>query len=1063
MLTMEAVKEFFLVNYFSSVGYIGAFFHLPAFLTLLTVTVALRINERLRFSCHPTRLRNDCLARYDEHFTPLPLYGFVLIDFIPLVVVCISYPWCFVKSKVDDIETALKADSENPRCRPKGTSRRVFYFYFTHLLLRCSWGIVCAALQKYFYYPAGFPAEFSCVIPTIKPTVNSTNSITTKDYSSVTIIDCANSVASDKTVIAKVIFGVNVVLTVVVFGEMCRLLVRALRNKEFTLDHEFCQRYFWNKKTLSLALSWTISRMRKHILKETETIEPLVAGSDGKLTMDDHFVDLVMTDRVEHEFPDMSDRHKIYADYMEPKQESTTINTVKELFLPITDTKYPRKILVVGGTGIGKSLLCRKISRDWAKNELSRDFHLFYLIQFRSFNDISNKTLEISLKELLGRLHPDGSNDELFQYVLDNPEKVIFVFDGLDEFINHPHCMVEEKPNGGNNVKMPLSALYVKLLKGQLLQGATVLTTSRPNAVHSIAHLTASHIDRKVEIMGFTPLKIMDYLLNRFKADKKRANKIWNDISSNLELLSLCHIPVNASIICSLLEERLKLQEQNPTHKPLPSSLTEVYRGALKLFIFKHNPEFKDRQLTEDFLMGNVDFLSPVKETLEKAEALAKLGIKDGRMDFVLEEVNGMKNCGLFYRKPNIKVSNLEYKAQFCFLHLTFQEFLAAREISRMGPGDLKDFVRTNASDPKWHLVLRFVAGLLGFMKNPAIRIFVNMLCESIKDPERTLNSWKMVFLMMKCLHEYNDENTAKQAACEIQHSEKFDNKIDLWQCNITGPDCAAIVYLIKHLHGKILLFLGSNCITDEGVPYLCAALKGEHCKLTKINLKGNRISNQGLLELCAALKHERCNLIKLDLGYNYISDEGLPDLYAALNDEHCKLEKLDLKGNTISDKGVSHLCKASKDKNCKLTKLDLSYNNVSDPGVSQLCVALKEKYFELTKLDLAYNKISDNSVPDLCAVLKDEHCKLKKLNLKGNKISDVSVPDLCDAMEDKNFKLVKLKLKRNRISEENVALLLAKQNQHCKFTKLDLGKDDTSEQSLYYTAPDINTANSPI
>ena len=181
---METVKEYFLVKYFSRVGYIGAVFHLPALLSLLAVTVALRSNERLRFSCQSaTHLRDYCLARYDEHYTPLPLYGFVLLCFVPLVLMCITYSWYFVKSRVDELETALKADPENPRRRPRAASRRAFSCYFIHLLLRSSWGILCAALQKCVFYPAGFPAEFACVSPNVEPSVNSTNSNATKDYS----------------------------------------------------------------------------------------------------------------------------------------------------------------------------------------------------------------------------------------------------------------------------------------------------------------------------------------------------------------------------------------------------------------------------------------------------------------------------------------------------------------------------------------------------------------------------------------------------------------------------------------------------------------------------------------------------------------------------------------------------------------------------------------------------------------------------------------------------------------------------------------------------------------
>ena len=683
---------------------------------------------------------------------------------------------------------------------------------------------------------------------------------------------------------------------------------------------------------------------------------------------------------------------------------------------------------------------------------------------------------------MLCRLHPEGSNDdELFQYVLDNPEKAIIVFDGLDEFRYHSHCLEDDEAYHGNNAmkQMPLSALYVKLVKGKLLPGATVLTTSRPDAVQSIAHLAAKHFDRKVEIMGFTPKKIKEYVRQRFAHDEERGDKIWSHISANLELWSLCYIPVNTHIICSLLEECLKLQEQNSTDMALPSTSTQVYKEALKLFIFKHHSEFKGQPLTEDFLMGNVDFPDPVEKTLIKAGALAIEGIEQGRLVFDSHEVQGIEKCGLFNRMPNRKVSSSKFKSQYCFLHLTFQEFLAAREIAKMDPGELKSFVRRNASDPKWHLVLQFVAGLLGYKRSKAVIVFVNMLCDSIIKSEPKGQSWPMALLMMKCLHEYKDEVTVKQAASKIQRSITSEKTIiNLWNCKVTAPDCAAILFFIKHLHRNNVLHLSHNHITDEGVPYLCAALKDEHCKLTTLDLIGNNISDKGVSHLCAALKDEHCKLTTLDLTSNNISDKGVSHLCAALKDEHCRLTELNLAGNNILEQGISHLCAALKDEHCKLTKLEISSNDILDQSVSHLCAALKDEHCKLTTLDFSYPEsgqsishlfvalkdehckltelylrnadISDQVVFHLSDALKYEHCKLAKLDLEDNAISSQGVSYLCAALKDEQCKLRSLNLFHNRISDTGMShLCVALKDEHCKLTELDLSDNFISDQGV--------------
>ena len=71
-----------------------------------------------------------------------------------------------------------------------------------------------------------------------------------------------------------------------------------------------------------------------------------------------------------------------------------------------------------------------------------------------------------------------------------------------------------------------------------------------------------------------------------------------------------------------------------------------------------------------------------------------------------------MQRSGLLNR-----LSNPIYpiQTQFCFIHLTIQEFLAARHvIESFAPEEITEFITTHIESGKWHLVLQFIAGLLG-------------------------------------------------------------------------------------------------------------------------------------------------------------------------------------------------------------------------------------------------------------------------------------------------------------------------------------------------------------
>ena len=1058
---MEVVKEYLLAKYFSPFGYIVAVFHLLALTALTTAAGVLRTSERRRFSCPSSPdSKDDCLRQYDKLvYSGLPFYGFVLFCFASVLTVCIAYSWCFVKSRVDEIEIALKPNPESPRRRPRVKTRRVFWSYFVHLILRFFGGIVFIILQNSVFYLSGFPAEFVCFTQTVKGAANSTNVSTTKENS--LAINCDNSIASDNAVYARGIWIVNILFTLLVFGELCYLSLRAIQRKQFIFDSEFCERHFFSKGRNPIALRELTFRTRQRIREETEILEPLIAQPeiDRVRLLDDAFVDLVIySGRACSEFADLLKRHEIFDIYLKPQYGSIAIKKVDELFLPNEDTRDPRKILVVGRPGIGKSLLCTKLSRDWSKSDLLRDsdkiFQHLFVFQFRWFN---TETMEkISLKQLLSRLCSEGSMDsEVLQHILDNPERVLIVFDGLDEFKYHERILEDERAHAGNSAteEMPFSALYVKLMKGKQLSGATILTTCRPNVVQSVAHLP---FDRKVEIMGFTPEKVHEYVLKFCAHDPETVNRIWGHISSNLELLSLCYIPVNSFIICSLLEKLIKLQQH--LGNTLPATSTDIYEGALRLFIFKYHPEFKRKLLTKDYLLGNVGLPDQVEETLNRVGSLAKTGIQERRLMFDSVEVKGIEDCGLFNRMPDCEVLPFKLKSQFCFIYLTLQEFLAAKEIVKMDSKDISNFILTNASDPKWHLVLQFVAGLLRGQTNEAVSSFVSLLCDSLTyitlcdSLKFSSKSKQEAVLMMKCLHEYNDATIVEKAASLLQKNETFNNKIDLSYSEITPVDCAAIVFFINKLHNLMELNLSSNNISDQGVSFLCSVVRDGHCTLNTLHLGFNKIQDQGVSQLSEALRDANCKLTKLRLPGNYITYQGASHLQDALKNANCKLTKLDFGGNSMGDIGVSRLSEALKDVNCKLEKLNLDETDITDQGVFHLCEALKNVNCKLTKLDISGNMISFHGALSMSVALKDVNCKLTKMNLEVNDIGNLGVFHLSDALKDENCKFTRLDLTGVKMGDEGLAHLCdALINENCLVTDLDLSYNAITGQGVSY------------
>lgn len=167
---MEGLKEFLTPTRFSLFGYIVAIVYFFAGVVFVGITSKLRLNERRTFLCdfsgaQPADklfLQAQCFDKYEQHYnSPLPLYVFVLLNFATVIVVCLVYSWCCVKSRVDKLQAAVIPDAENPRPRPRVETRCIFScisFISSH---DCRWGSFSRCCKTSCFIQAAFKSHSS--------------------------------------------------------------------------------------------------------------------------------------------------------------------------------------------------------------------------------------------------------------------------------------------------------------------------------------------------------------------------------------------------------------------------------------------------------------------------------------------------------------------------------------------------------------------------------------------------------------------------------------------------------------------------------------------------------------------------------------------------------------------------------------------------------------------------------------------------------------------------------------------------------------------------------------
>ena len=847
-------------------------------------------------------VRAKCFEQYrNRHSKPsFPVYVFAILNFTFSGIVCVIYS-LYASSKVDRLL--------DPARQGPPQTRRLFGAYFCQLAARFAFGILFAFLR--LLYPSNFPSNFDCDLTpeTSRPANASAGNIQNTTY------ECHNQIATQKTFWLDAVSVVNGLFAFIILIEIIVILARARNGRNFMEDSQFFADHFRN---IDQPLSSFLERMKKSIIEDTEKpteFKGVFKNNPGEGETKDLYIDKIYTklllhpNRAEYDFSE--DREQQLKMHPKPK-EPEDLDT-KNLHLKgpedIIDAKN-KKILLVGRPGIGKTVFCTKFIRDWASGRVfnkTQDtknyFKIAFLIKFRNFN--SPPAEKLSLRELLARAEYSKTKclaDEVWNYILKNPEKVLILFDGMDEFVDHTKIADDAVNNNFKDMveeKMPLAALYSKIVSGKILPGAAVVTTTRPTAVSC---LRGVQFKRTIEILGFAAEEVEKYVKN-FPQDAAKnlsgagespaenssgaGEKIWRHISTNMNLFSLCYIPVNCFIICSCLMEVLQFYTKKGNDR-LPTKLTEIYKQAVKLFYFRHNEQYRGKSPSREEIESD-EFPPEFKQLGE----VAFNGIKEGRLIFVKSEVHGLENSSLFHQMPDRRVNPFKHEAQFCFMHLTMQEFLAAKHITdTMNEEELRRFVSDNIKKGEWQVVLQFVAGLLGERDDKSIEIFTSLLPVETQKISGKITRWPtdsdkhLALTIIKCLHEGSKLDKINP---HVQ------NKLDSINCNIVDfsrrrlapADCTALVHIIKNMKQISCIELSINHIGSLGCVEIKKMLESHKSQLTSLILRSNGIGDEGLVHLSKGIKTSRLTKLWL-IGNKDITPEALQRFRE--NNPNCKV-----------------------------------------------------------------------------------------------------------------------------------------------------------------------------
>ena len=423
-------------------------------------------------------------------------------------------------------------------------------------------------------------------------------------------------------------------------------------------------------------------------------------------------------------------------------------------------------VLLEGRPGSGKTTLTHKLTRDWAtKPDILRGAKLVFLVSLRMLGSSENYK---SLSNILELFY----NEEHVKVVTEMLESsygegACFILDGLDEYRNP-------------------ARVITKLLNKQYLPNAMIIVASRPVGTAELRHTKL--VTTRIEVLGFSKDQIFNYI-HKYDFDiGNEASELEAYLNSHINVLHMCYLPVHSAMICYIYDQCERI----------PNTESKIYELFTLLTITRKPERDGSRHLLQSLqdLDGNkkehfasicklaCDMTINSKQTLLQSETSISLSDGSGCDIYSLGLVTVDSTAKLF-----------GFENVYAFLHLTFQEFLAAFHIASQDEDEELRIICDYVDRKEMLVVWKFYCGII-----------------KLKDRQlqAILSGTQMNHMQkIQCAFEYQQKNACDYIIDKKSGVLSFENHV------FSPTDFNAIHFVLSRTSSDIDLVL-NNCVLDQ-------------------------------------------------------------------------------------------------------------------------------------------------------------------------------------------------------------------------------------------------------
>ncbi|XP_067042154.1 protein NLRC3-like isoform X2 [Acropora muricata] len=757
------------------------------------------------------------------------------------------------------------------------------------------------------------------------------------------------------------------------------------------------------------------------------------------------------------------------------KEKTRGIVTTKEvtnmttIFTPHEYCKQPLIVLIEGEPGMGKTTYCQKLVFDWASKQCGKwdeSFPRVDVLLFLRCRRMKSTLWNAVEEQILPDEIKPGEKDMFFQFLKENPSKVLLVLDGLDE---------------ADPQKLEM---FLKLIQRKQLPGCYIVLTSR----HEAGTKLRPYADTLLEIVGFTKTDAECYIRKYFQDKEHLAEALISKVELDMDLRELTQNPLNTLLLCVIFEDLKGI---------LPTNRTQLY-VEIVLFILRRYESKNGLSSRGDLLLAYKKELMILGETALDSLRKRELYFDDHKGD-IKESL--LKKFGfLSIQSGGSKRAPCD---RYGFFHKSFQEFFSGFFLAFSLIDDVTNS-HSVLTDERFmddlFYVFNFMSGIIvQRSEETAVSVvqsiasivnetggtgreflsklnFANILIYQSKTCSEDLYR-KLIRILGESLQLVNVDagpssflsnrefmgiffealafncTLSTLFLCQCRFSTKV---INLLSQALSVNTCLSSLVLPRNLIGAYaanslaqalrvntslsLLNLSWNSIGFEGVNSLAQALK-VNTSLSFLCLIEASIAHKGANSLADALR-VNTTLSFLNLEFNFIGAEGANSLAQALK-VNSSLSSLFLSMNSIGDEGTNSLAQALR-VNTSLSSLPLHHNFIGAEGANSLAEALRVNT-SLSSLNLSFNSIGDEGANSLAQALR-VNTSLSNVDLSGNSIGDEGANGLAQVLRV-NTSLSSLRLHWNSFGAEGANSLAQALSLNTSLSSLDLGSNSIGDE----------------